>query len=160
MDAIPLTVHALHKVEMEYHGKIGHTIGIIQHIDLMSRIYICRTACRLTTKYVSPTLTGFQGIKRCVEYLYSHPHKPIFYPLNYCDGSNIIRLTLSGNKVEYYTTHHSLEFHQNADHAIIFNRRQPVSVIINNMLGVSICCKVKIQPAITSDSTDGEIRCM
>ena len=35
--ALPLTRHALHKAEMEYHGKFGHTLGRIQHIALMSR---------------------------------------------------------------------------------------------------------------------------
>ena len=35
--ALPLPGHALHKEEMEYHGKFGHKIGRIQHIDLMSR---------------------------------------------------------------------------------------------------------------------------
>ena len=38
LDALPLKGHALHKVEMEYHGKFGHTLGRIQHIALMSRI--------------------------------------------------------------------------------------------------------------------------
>ena len=38
MAALPLTGDALHKTEMEYHGKLGHTLGRIQHIALMSRI--------------------------------------------------------------------------------------------------------------------------
>ena len=38
LDPLPLIGHALHKVEMEYHGKFGHTLGRIQHIALMSRI--------------------------------------------------------------------------------------------------------------------------
>ena len=39
--ALTLTGHALQKAEMEYHGKFGHTLGRIQHIDLMSRIDLC-----------------------------------------------------------------------------------------------------------------------
>ena len=89
--ALPLTGHILHKAEMEYHGKFGHTLGRIQHIDLMSRIEFCYATCRLATKNVALTLPGFQGIKRCVQYLASHPHKPIFYPSNYYYGSNLIR---------------------------------------------------------------------
>ena len=38
MAALPLTGTALHKAEMEYHGKFGHTIGSIQHTNLISRI--------------------------------------------------------------------------------------------------------------------------
>ena len=38
---LPLTINDLHKSEMEYHGKFGHTIGRIQHIDIMSIIGIC-----------------------------------------------------------------------------------------------------------------------
>ena len=34
MAALPLTGHALHKAEMEYRGKFGHTLGRIQKIDL------------------------------------------------------------------------------------------------------------------------------
>ena len=32
--------------------------------------------------------------------------------------------------------------------------------IIHTLLGVAVCRKVQIQPAIASDSTDGEIICM
>ena len=70
------------------------------------------------------TLPGFQGIKRCVQYLASHPHKSIFYPSNYYDASNVIRLTWNGNQVEYHTTQNFLECHQDADHDIIINRRR------------------------------------
>ena len=65
---------------MEYNGNFGHTLGNIQHISLMNIIDVCYATCRLDTQTVAPTLTGFQGIKRCVQFLASHPHKPIFYP--------------------------------------------------------------------------------
>ena len=38
MAALSLTGDALHKSEMEYHGKFGHTLGRIQQIALMIRI--------------------------------------------------------------------------------------------------------------------------
>ena len=88
---------------MEYHGKFGHTLGRIQNIALMSRIDLCHATCRLETQTVLPTLPGVQGIKRCVQYMASHPHKSVFYPSNYYDGSNVIRLTWSGNKVQDHT---------------------------------------------------------
>ena len=69
--ALTLTGHALHKVEMEYYGKFVHTLGRIQHIALMSRI----------------------DRKRCVQYLASHPHTPIFHTSDYYEGSSFIRLT-------------------------------------------------------------------
>ena len=47
MDALPLTGNALHKAEMEYNGKLGHTIGRIQHIALMNIIAICYATCHL-----------------------------------------------------------------------------------------------------------------
>ena len=34
MDAPQLTGHALHKSEIEFYGKFGHTLGSIQHISL------------------------------------------------------------------------------------------------------------------------------
>ena len=140
---------------MEYHGKFGHTLGRIQQISIMSRIDIFHTACHLGTQTVAPTLPGFQGLKRCIQYMASHPHKPIFYPSNSHDGSNVIRLTWSRNQVEDYTTQNCLERHQEADHDIIINIRRPVSVITHTLLGVSVCWKVHNQPALSSDSTDG-----
>ena len=122
--ALPLTEHALRKAEMEYHGKFGHALGRIQHIALMSRIDLCYATCRLATQIVAPTLPGFQGIKLCVQYLNSQPHKPIFYPYNSYDGSNVIRLTCSGNQVEDHTTQNCLECRQYSDHSIILNRRR------------------------------------
>ena len=61
------------------------------------------------------------------------------------------------NQVEYHKIQSSLECHQNADHARIINRRRSVSGLIHTMLGVAVCWKLHIQPAIASDSTEGEI---
>ena len=80
---------------------------------------------------MAPNITGFQGIKCCVKYLDSHPHKPIFCPYDSYDGSKVIRLTWSGNQVEDYTTHNCLECHQDGDISIFFNRRLSVSCIIS-----------------------------
>ena len=38
MDEVLLTGNALSKAEMEYHGKFGHNLGRIHHIDIMHRI--------------------------------------------------------------------------------------------------------------------------
>ena len=63
---------------MVYHGKFVHTLGRIQHIALMSRIEISYKTCHLETQTVAPTIPGFQGIKRCVQYMDSNSHKPCF----------------------------------------------------------------------------------
>ena len=109
---------------------------------------------------MAPTIPGFQGIKRYIQYFDSHPHKPIFYPSNSHDGLNFIRVTWSGNKVEYYRTHYCLEWYQDADHARIINRGKLGLGIIHTLLGVSVWQKVQIKADIASESTDGEIRCM
>ena len=71
-----------------------------------------------------------------------------------------MRLTLSGNQVENYTTHNCLECHQYADHAIILNIRGSVSGIVHTIISVDVFWKVHIQPAIASDSNYGEFRFM
>ena len=86
MAALTLTVNVLRKSEMEYHGKFGHNLGFIQHIAIMIIIDIFYTACHLGNQTVAPTFPGFQGLKRCIQYMDSHPHKPIFYPSNSYDG--------------------------------------------------------------------------
>ena len=53
MAAFPLTENALHKAEMEFHGKFGHTIERIQYIDIMSRIEIL---CNLMNGYQQESL--------------------------------------------------------------------------------------------------------
>ena len=108
MVVLTLTVNSPHKSDIEYHGKFGHTLGQIQNIALMSRIGICYTTCHLATQTGTPNLPGFQGIKRCIKYLASKPHKYIFNPSTYYDGSNFIRLKWSRNKVEDYTAHNCL----------------------------------------------------
>ena len=112
MGALTLTGHALHKAEMEYHGKFFTYAWKYKYIDLMIRIDLCYETWNLYTQTVAPNLTVFQGNKLCVQYLASLPHKPIFYPSNSYDRSNAIRLTWSGNQVEYHTTQNCLEFHQ------------------------------------------------
>ena len=142
MEALPWTGYALHKAELEYNRKFGHTLGRIQNNYLISRIGIFYSACSLATQNVAPTLPGFQGIKLCVQYLDIHRHKPMFYSSNTYYGSNAIRLTWSGNQVEYHTTHNFLECHQDAVHARTLNIIQSVSDIIHTLLGVAVCCKV------------------
>ena len=73
----------------------------------MNIIDIFYATCHLETQTMAHALTGFQGIKRCVQYLASHPHKPISYTSNSYDGSNFIRITWIGNQVEYHTTKNS-----------------------------------------------------
>ena len=93
LSTLPLTVNALHNTKMEYHGKFGHNFVRIQHIYIMSRIDICYTSFRMATQNVAPMIPGFQSIKRCIQYMASHPHKTIFYPSNSYNGLNFIRLT-------------------------------------------------------------------
>ena len=71
---------------MNYNRKNGHTLGRIQHIAIMGRIDNCYTDFHIVTQTVAPSIPGFQGTKTCIQYLASHPHKPIFYPFNYDDG--------------------------------------------------------------------------
>ena len=140
MAALPLTGNAFHKAEMKYHGKFGHTLGRIQHIAIIIIIGISYANFHIETQTLAPTLPGFQGIKRCVQYLARHPHKPIFYCSYYYYGSNFIRLTWSVNQFEDYTTQNFLEFRQDVDHAIVINIRRPSSVILHHLLGVDVCC--------------------
>ena len=102
-------------------------------------------------------IPGLQGLKCCIKYLASHPHKPIVYPSNYYDGSNVIKLTWSENQVEDYITQNSLEYNQDTNTYRIINRRQSVSGIIHTILGFSVLYKVQIQPDIASDYIDVEI---
>ena len=71
-------------------------------------------------------------------------HKRHLYPYNYYVDSNVIRLTRSANKVEYYTIQNCLEFHQYADHNRIINIWRLVSDIFHTMVGVSISWKEHI----------------
>ena len=120
----------------------------------MIRIGICYTTCRLEIQTVAQGLPVFQGIKKCVQYLAIHPHKTIFHPYNYYYCSNVIRLTWSGNKVEYYTTQNWLQCHWDANHDRIINRRRQVSGIIHTLPGVNVCWKLHIKLDISSKSTD------
>ena len=121
----------------------------------MSRVDICYVTFCLTDQTVAPTLPGVQSIKCCLQYLDSHPHKSITYPYNSYDESNVIRLIWSGIQVANHTTQNFLEFCQDADHAIIINRRRSVSDIIHTFLGVDVCWKVYIQPYIAYYSAYG-----
>ena len=141
MDALPLTGNLLCKEGMEHHGKFGHPLGRIHHIAIMRRIVICYTAWLLITQTAAPTIPGLQGLKRCIQYLSIHPHRPIFNPSSSYYVSNFIRLTWIWNQVEDYTTNNFLEFHQDSDNDIILNMRRSVSGIINTILGVKVFWK-------------------
>ena len=74
MASLTLPGNSLHKVEMEYNGKFGHTIVRIQYIALMSITYTCYTDCRMATQTVAPNINGFQGLKRCIQYIWLGTH--------------------------------------------------------------------------------------
>ena len=108
MAELPLTENALHKSEMGYYGKFGHTIRRIQQIDVMSTLEIGYITCILITQTMASNLPGFQGIKLCAQYLSSQPHGIIFYPSNYYGGSNVIIFTWTENIIEDYTNQNCL----------------------------------------------------
>ena len=93
MAAVTLTLNALFKVEIKYYGKFGHDVGQIQHIDIMRRTEIHYRAFCLGKQTVTTTIPGFQCLKRRIQYMASHTHKPIFHTSNSYDESNFIRLT-------------------------------------------------------------------
>ena len=93
MAELTLTGNTFYEAEMEYHGKCVHTLLRIQHSYIINRIDICYTSCHLSTQNVAPTLTGFQVIKWCIQYMASHPNIPIFYPSNSDDSSHVRILT-------------------------------------------------------------------
>ena len=78
MASLRLTGNSLHKSEIEYHGKFGNIIGRIQHTPIMSKIYICYTACVLVTQTVVPNIPCFKYLNLCIQYMVSHPHKTVF----------------------------------------------------------------------------------
>ena len=160
MDALTLTGNDPGKEEMEYHAKFGHTILWIKNMDITRRIVICCIYCGLGTQNMAPNLPGFQGIKRCIKYIDSHYHKPIFNPSNYYDVSNLIRIKRSEYQVEDYKTHNCIELHQDQDHAIILNRRWPFSGIIHNIIDIVLLWKINIQPAVEFEPSDVEIICI
>ena len=121
----------------------------------MSRLDLCCATCFLFTQTVAPNLPDSKVSSAVLKYLASHPHKTIFYTSNYYDGSNFIRLTWSGNQVEYHKAQNCFECHQDVGHARIINIRRSVSGIIHTLLGVDVCWKVQIQRAIESESTGG-----
>ena len=76
------------------------------------------------------------------------------------DALNITILTWGGNQVKYHTTHNYLEYHKDADNAIINNSIRSVSGIIHTIIGITFLWKLQIQPAVASESTDVEIKYM
>ena len=133
---------------MEYHGKFGHPLVLIQNISLMSRIEICYTSYCLATQTVAPTIPGLQSIKHSIIYMDSYPHKTKIYPSNSYYGSNIIILTCRWNQVEDYINYNFLQCHQDADHARSLKRIRQVSGSIHTTFGVSVFYKVQFNPSI------------
>ena len=61
---------------------------------------------------MEPTIPGFQCLKRCIQYMSSHPNKPILFPSNSYDISKNFIITLTFTRVEDHTTKNFLELHQ------------------------------------------------
>ena len=78
---------------------------------------------------------GFKVSKTFMEIIATYIHKPIFYPQNYHDDYNIIRIAWSEEQVDYYITHNCLEFYQDAYHTRIRIRKRYVSRI-------TWCCRL------------------
>ena len=56
-DSVPLIGNAILKTEIECHGKLGCTLGQIQEISIMRKIYICYISSCIRTQTVEPNLT-------------------------------------------------------------------------------------------------------
>ena len=89
MDVVTMAETAIQKSCKEDHNKLGHTMGRIQHISIISRIEFFYKDCFPGTQTSSPTLIGFQGLNICIKYLDNHPYKPTFFFSGSYDGSSV-----------------------------------------------------------------------
>ena len=72
MAVIPLMGEAPCKAENDFHGNFGHTIGLIQHINVMISTDICYMTCRLGTNSVAHILPVCKVEKRCIYFISNH----------------------------------------------------------------------------------------
>ena len=78
----------------------------------------------------------FQGIKRCIQYLDSYPHKLSFILLILIMDQ--ISSGLHGVGIKLHKQN-SIECHQDANYARVLNIRRSVLGSINILLGVLVC---------------------
>ena len=77
----PLEGSDLNMYETCYHGQFNHTIGQLLHIQQWTRPDISYAISRLASFSRNPNKPAFLALEHLMQYLHTHKHEPIFYPL-------------------------------------------------------------------------------
>lgn len=148
----------LHTYEQQYHGEYRYSIGQLLHVQQWTRADLSQPISRLAIFNTSPNPLSFQGIKRIMRYLHTHPHQPIFYPCRSIGTTETITYHWSSNeKSSYVLPSLPVDFSDAAFANITPDRRamEATTFLIN---GVIYDWSSNIQQSIAKDSTDAEIR--
>ena len=86
-DALPLTDQALDDMHQKHNGSLPKWIGCLMHIVVWTRFDLHYAVTRLSGYMSCPKEPCFMILHRLMQFLYHHPHYPIFYPRN--KSSNI-----------------------------------------------------------------------
>jgi hypothetical protein len=115
--------------------------------------------CRLG-KYVSaPTTASFQGLHRICRYLATKPHRPLFYPSNPSNGSNVVVFTWSPTDTERKSFSNDLLCFNDASDAQDLQDLRSVLCNVHTLGGTAIAWESKKSTSsIPLHSTDFDIR--
>ena len=78
-DTLPADEDRLQTLELEYGATYAFHFGRFMHVCVWSCAVLSCASSKLTRYTAVPHRPAFEGLKRMVRFLYSHPHRPIFY---------------------------------------------------------------------------------
>lgn len=158
-NALPLDPEALKKVEKLYGASYLTIYGSLINWEAGTRFDIANALHRLGVFQAAPTLLGFQGLRKILDYLKTHPNMPIFYPAVSKDTTSTYHSgVFHDDKEDTLIVPHCLCGHKDVSHAPYRRNRHSVTACIETISGVAVGWKVASQLSCEPSTSGGEIR--
>ena len=157
-DSFPLDSDGLQEFENKHHGSLPHWVGALMHICVWTRFDIHYAVTRLSGYMACPKSLCFHILHLLLEYLYHHPHYPIFYKRGQSSTSPCLQGSCSNGYAEilHYNRQIILNGYVDADQSRDLQDRRSIASalwMINNSL-VSWICKKHVSTALYSNHAE------
>ena len=157
-ETLPARGQELTNLELLFGGSFHSLVGVLLHIQQVTRFEIGYAITRLSQFSSCPNEPAFHGLTRIARFLATHLHSPIMYPRKKIKGYRPITFeTEPGKVIEHLITNEPC-LGADADHARDIKTRKSISCIKGFINGVIVIWIMQKQTCMAAHSTDAETR--
>ena len=156
--SLPASPSDLKLLEKQYGGSYRSIYGSLLYFVNITRIDIMFAMCHLGKFTGAPTAAAFAGLRRICRYIATKPHRPLYYPANPSERTNIISFEFGPDEKETITMSNNLTCFNDAGDAQDLMDQRSILCNTHTLGGTCVTWEAKKSSSIPLHSTDSELR--